>query len=56
MIFLVQFGINKHSHSHDGDSNFWVKICLEFKSQRKTHQITLIRHFEPQEFCNEKTV
>ena len=26
------------------------------KSQRKTHQIAQIRHFEPQKFCNEQTV
>ena len=25
-------------------------------SQRKTHQIAQICHFEPQKFCNEKTV
>jgi len=25
-------------------------------SQRKTHQLAQIRHFEPQKFCNEQIV
>ena len=34
----------------------WLSFISCSKSQRKTHQIAQMRHFELQKFCNEQTV
>ena len=46
----------RHWSSRKCAFHLWLLLTTWSKSQCKTHQITQIRHFEPQKFCNEQTV